>query len=160
MSHRQMMGRSPSPTSPLAGPYRHNYPNRSPSPPTQPMSKKDKRRSQHMAQQQELQDDFQQNREAQYRQQLVALQSDMNLITHADPYQPEPIDDSPDEIARVTEQAAAGTPYQSELSALAGKWYSTFIAEVNDAKEQKELALITTAVCSRPQNTLPVLTMA
>ena len=46
-------------------------------------------------------DDFSSNREGHYRRQLIALQNDMNLITHADPYMPEPMEDSPDEIARI-----------------------------------------------------------
>ena len=106
------------------------------------MSKRDRRRTQHLAHQQDLLDDFSSNRESHYRKQLIALQNDMNLITHADPYNPEPLDDSPEEIARLAEQAASGTPYQSEMSSLAGKWYAEFVHEVNDAKEAKEIALI------------------
>ena len=101
-----------------------------------------------MAHQQELLDDFSANREGHYRRQLIALQNDMNLITHADPYMPEPIEDSPEEVARLAEQAASGTPYQSEMSSLAGKWYAEFVHEVNEAKEAKELALIQLAVRS------------
>ena len=114
---------------------------RSPSPPAQPISKRDKKRNQHIAHQQELVDDFTQNRDAFYRQQLVALQLDMNLITQADPYNPEPLEDSPDEIARMIEEVAAGTPYQSEMSRTAGRWYSEFVQEVNEAKEAKEIEL-------------------
>ena len=102
----------------------------------------------HVAHQQELLDDFSANREGHYRRQLIALQNDMNLITHADPYMPEPIEDSPEEVARLAEQAASGTPYQSEMSSLAGKWYVEFVHEVNEAKEAKELALIQLAVSS------------
>jgi hypothetical protein len=134
------MAQSPSPASPLAGVYR-GYGNRSPSPPAQPMSKKDKRKSQHVTQLQEYQDDFQYNRESQFRKQLVNLQQDMNMITHSDPYLPVSIDDSPEEISRIAEQAASGTPYQSELSQTAGRWYSEFVREINMAKEGKELAL-------------------
>lgn len=136
------MAYSPTPTSPLAGVGRTGYANRSPTPPVQPMSKRDRRRTQHLAHQQDLLDDFSSNRESHYRKQLIALQNDMNLITHADPYNPEPLDDSPEEIARLAEQAASGTPYQSEMSSLAGKWYAEFVHEVNDAKEAKEIALI------------------
>ena len=144
------MAYSPSPTSPLAGVGRNNYVNRSPTPAAQPLSKKDKRRTQHLAHQQELMEDFSINREGHYRRQLIALQNDMNLITHADPYMPEPMEDSPDEIARISEQAASGTPYHSEMSALAGKWYAEFVNEVNDAKEEKELALIQLSVRTHP----------
>jgi hypothetical protein len=105
------------------------------------MSKKDKRKSQHIAHLQEHQDDFQYNRESQFRKQLVNLQQDMNMITHADPYIPDSIDDSPEEVSRFAERAALGTPYQSELSQSAGRWYAEFVREVNAAKEGKELAL-------------------
>jgi len=135
------MAFSPSPTSPIAGPGA-TFGHRSPTPPVQHMSKRDKKRNQHMAHQQELLNEFNQNREFHYRQQLIALQHDMNLITQADPYDPEPLEDSPDEIKRLVEAATAGTPYQSEMSAQAGKWYSEFVHEVNSAKEAKELELI------------------
>ncbi|KAK4938165.1 hypothetical protein LTR10_021324 [Elasticomyces elasticus] len=137
------MAYSPSPTSPLAGPDNAVYSHRrSPTPPTQPLSKRDKRRNQHVAHQQELYNELASNREQHYREQLIALQTDMNLISQADPYEPEPLEDSPEEVARIAEVAASGTPYQSQMSSLAGKWYAEFVHEVNDAKEAKELALI------------------
>ena len=137
------MAYSPSPTSPLAGPDNTVYSHRrSPTPPTQPLSKRDKRRNQHVAHQQELYNELASNREQHYREQLIALQTDMNLISQADPYDPEPLEDSPEEVARIAEVAASGTPYQSQMSSLAGKWYAEFVHEVNDAKEAKELALI------------------
>jgi hypothetical protein len=72
----------------------------------------------------------------------------MSLISQADPYEPEPLEDSPEEVARIAELAASGTPYQSQMSSLAGKWYAEFVHEINDSKEAKELALIQLAVCS------------
>ncbi|KAK5071774.1 hypothetical protein LTR64_004450 [Lithohypha guttulata] len=129
------MAYSPSPTSPLTG-------RRSPSPPAQPLSKREKRRNQHVGLQQELQAEFDDHREQHYRSQLIALQQDMNLVTTADPYRPEPLDDSPEEIADLVSIQASGTPYQSEMSSLAGRWYTEFVHEVNEAKEAKELALI------------------
>lgn len=65
----------------------------------------------------------------------------MNLITQADPYNPEPLEDSADEIARMVEEAASGTPYQADMSKMAGRWYSEFVHEVNEAKEGKEIEL-------------------
>jgi hypothetical protein len=121
----------------------HGYPpRRSPTPPVQPLSKRDKRRNQHLAHQQELYNELSSNREQHYREQLIALQNDMSLISQADPYSPEPLDDSPDEIARIAELAASATPYQAQMSSLAGKWYAEFVHEVNDAKEAKEIAII------------------
>jgi hypothetical protein len=66
----------------------------------------------------------------------------MNLISQADPYEPEFLEDSPEDIARITDVAASGTPYQSQMSSLAGRSYAEFVHEVNDAKEEKEIALI------------------
>lgn len=129
------MAYSPSPTSPLAG-------RRSPTPPTQPLSKREKRRNQHINLQQDLQNNFDENREQHYRTQLIALQNDMNLVVQADPYGPEPLKDGPQDIADLVQQHASGTPYQSEMSSLAGRWYTEFVHEVNDAKEARELALI------------------
>jgi hypothetical protein len=134
------MAYSPSPTSP-AGANSIHPGRRSPSPPAMPVSKRDKKRNQHVAHQQDLVDEFTLNRDHHYRSQLVALQFDMNLITQADPYNPEPLEDSPDEIARMVEEAAAGTPYQAEMSKMAGRWYSEFVHEVNEAKEAKDIEL-------------------
>ena len=89
-----------------------------------------------------MQAEFDDHREQHYRSQLIALQQDMNLVTSADPYRPEPLEDAPEEIAQLVAHQASGTPYQSEMSSSAGKWYTDFVHEVNDAKEAKELALI------------------
>lgn len=133
------MALSPSPTSPLTG-------RRSLTPPAQPLTKRDKRRNQHVALQQDLQSEFENGRESHYRQQLIALQQDMNMVTNADPYKPEPLEDAPEDIARLVADQASGTPYQSEMSSQAGKWYTEFVHEVNEAKHQKELALIELSV--------------
>jgi len=106
-----------------------------------PISKRDKKRNQHIQLQQDIVEDFTLNRDPYYKAQLIALQYDMSLITQADPYNPEPMEDSPDEIARAVEEAAAGTPYQAEMSKMAGRWYSEFVHEVNEAKEAKEIEL-------------------
>ena len=92
--------------------------------------------------QQDLLNNFHENREQQYREQLIALQHDMNLIIQSDPYESSMMDDSPDEVARLVESAASSLPYQSEISALAGKWYAEFVHEVNAQKEEKEIELI------------------
>lgn len=113
------------------------------------MSKREKRKHQHVTLQQDLQNDFNENRERHYREQLIALQTDMNLVSQADPYGPDPLDDTPDGIMRQIESSAYGTPYQSELSSLAGKWYTEFVGEVNEAKEAKELELIRLKVSER-----------
>ena len=143
------MAHTPSPPGPLPGANIGMHPDhRSLSPPAQPMSKKDKKRAQYHAHQQDLVTEFAQNRDVHYRSQLVALQYDMNFITQADPYNPEPLEDSPDAIAKMIAEAAAGTPYQADMSKLAGRWYSEFVQEVNDAKEAKEIQLTQLVVCS------------
>ena len=95
-----------------------------------------------MSLQQDYQADFDNDREGHYRRQLIALQQDMNLVTQADPYKPEPLEDAPEDVVQLVAKQAWGTPYQSEMSSLAGKWYTEFVHEVNEAKEAKELALI------------------
>lgn len=102
-------------------------------------------------------DEFTLNRDHHYRSQLVALQLDMNLITQADPYNPEPLDDSPDEIARMVEEAASATPYQADMSKMAGRWYSEFVHEVNEAKEAKEIELTQLMVSHGAGRSLPSL---
>ena len=92
-------------------------------------------------------EEFTLHRDAHYRDQLVALQFDMSLITQADPYNPEPLEDSPDEIAKMVKEAADGTPYQAEMSKMAGRWYSEFVQEVNDAKEERDIQLTQLMVC-------------
>ena len=119
-----------------------------------PISKRDKKRNQHIAHQQDLVDEFTLNRDHHYRSQLVALQLDMNLITQADPYNPEPLEDSADEIARLVEEAASGTPYQTDMSKMAGRWYSEFVHEVNEAKIAKEIELTQLKVSATPARSL------
>ncbi|OCT54154.1 deacetylase complex subunit Sds3 [Cladophialophora carrionii] len=137
------MAYSPSPASPLGWPDGSAYPQRqSPTPPAQPLSKRDKRRNQHVAHQQELYNELSSRREQHYREQLIALQHDMSLISQTDPYEPEPLEDSPEEINKITELTASSTPYQSQMSSLAGKWYAEFVHEISDAKIAKEVALI------------------
>jgi hypothetical protein len=78
----------------------------------------------------------------------------MNLITQADPYNPEPLEDSADEIARLVEEAASGTPYQTDMSKMAGRWYSEFVHEVNEAKIAKEIELTQLKVSATPARSL------
>lgn len=123
---------SPSPVSP---------PVRSRSPPLQTLNKKDRKRNMQMSQIQDLNNDFKDNRAAHFHKQAVALQNDLNLITTAHLYDPEPLDDSPAAIAELVEASAAGTPYQSNVSSMSGKWYSEFVHEVNEAKESRDIEL-------------------
>ena len=105
------------------------------------MTKRDKKRNQQMGQLQDLNNDFKEHRSTYFHKQMVTLQHDMNLITHANPYEPEPLDDSPDAVSQLVDIAAATAPYQANLSSLAGKWYSEFVQEVNQAKETRDVEL-------------------
>ena len=65
----------------------------------------------------------------------------MNMMTQANLYSPEPLEDAPEEISRTVEDLAAGTAYQSEMPKLAGRFYADFVQEINEAKEAKEIEL-------------------
>ena len=113
-------------------------------PPPQPLSKRDKRRSVLSEKLNELTNSFANNRDSHYRQQLQALQVDMNLITRADPYRDAPFDDMGDEIAELVAQTTGGNtqggagPGQSMVASLAGRWYAQYVEEINDAIEVRD----------------------
>ena len=84
---------------------------------------------------------FSQNRDAQFRQQLHALQCDMSLINNADPYSPSPLPDSAEEIAQLIDNTAGGGKFGREMASLSGMWYSKFVQEVNSLKEERDADL-------------------
>ena len=142
------MAYSPAPTSP-AGPgsaMGHSSlqsRGRSTSPPTSvPLTKRDKRRSALQERLHDLTVSFSQNRDAQFRQQLHALQCDMTLINNADPYHPGPLPDSADEIAALIEGTVGGGKFAKEMASLAGMWYSRFVQEVNQVKTDTDADLV------------------
>ena len=129
-----------------------------PSPLTQPISKRDKRRSILAEKLNELTMAFSQNRDSHCRQQLQALQADMNLIMRADPYQNQPLDDFGDDIADLitavvgsnsnptVNSAGAGGPggqrkADIETSATSGRWYAKYVEEINNAMEERDASL-------------------
>ncbi len=130
------------------------------SPPTQPLSKRDKRRSLLADRLSDLTASFSNNRDAHYRQQLQALQVDMNLINNADPYSDKPLEDTGDEIANMVNVAAGGNPQagangsqggnqrrlEVDTAQLAGKWYARFAEKVNNAMEERDAKLTTVKV--------------
>lgn len=128
----------------------------SPSPPpaNAPISKRDKRRSALQERLQDLTASFSQNRDAQFRQQLHALQCDMTLINNADPYTPGPLPDSAEEVAQLIERTVGGGLFGREMASLSGMWYSKFVQEVNQIKEDKdaELAMLVVCFLSLPAN--------
>lgn len=150
---KETMAYSPGPPSPGTGPAYHggiHSRGRSPSPTgtaTGPVSKRDKRRSALQERLQDLTATFSQNRDAQFRQQLHSLQCDMTLINSSDPYQPGPLPDSSDEIAQLIEETVGGGKFAKEMASLSGTWYSKFVQEVNNVKEQRDADLAHTVVC-------------
>lgn len=114
---------------------------------TGPISKRDKRRSALQDRLQELTTAFSQNRDAQFRQQLHALQCDMTLINSADSYQTGPLPDSAEDISRLIEETVGGGNFAREMASLSGSWYAKFVQEVNHIKEQKDADLAQCMVC-------------
>lgn len=146
---------SPSPPPHLPPSYSHSHGNaHAPPPPTTtattttlPISKRDKRRSALQERLQDLTASFSQNRDAQFRQQLHALQCDMTLINNADPYALGPLPDSADDVARLVEGTVGGGLFGREMASLSGMWYARFVQEVNQVKEEKDAELAMLAVC-------------
>ncbi|KAL9622971.1 MAG: hypothetical protein Q9160_002689 [Pyrenula sp. 1 TL-2023] len=103
------------------------------------MSKKDKKRQTHNAHVQELHSEMSQNRDVHFRTQIVALTNEGSLIQNADAYELKPLDESVEEVHRKLEALAANTPYQSEVPAHAGRYYSDFAREVDQVKEEREI---------------------
>ncbi|KAI9815576.1 MAG: hypothetical protein M1832_005437 [Thelocarpon impressellum] len=151
MAYSPSPQRSPTMASSAGRPHEQHF---TPTPPPQPLSKRDKRRGALSEKLNDLTASFSQNRDGHYRQQLQALQVDMTLIMRADPYDDSPLDDSGDEIADMVAAAmggggrgdvGGGQPGQRrpepDGSALAGRWYSRFVEEVNNAAEGRDVEL-------------------
>lgn len=127
-----------SPASPSA-PARSNTP-----PP--PISKRDKRRNLLADKLTEIATDFKGNRDGHYRSQLHAIQTDVHLIMHADVYdERNPLPDLAEDIRTLVQsvngmiQHANGMP--PDDSPIAGKLYSEFVQEVQDALERRDAEL-------------------
>ncbi|KAK2761214.1 hypothetical protein FQN54_001735 [Arachnomyces sp. PD_36] len=157
-----MASYSPAPTSPTAAGASQltsnpqNPTHRSDTPPTAtnnpPQSKRDKRRTALQDRLQEITNSFAQNRDLHFRQQLHALQYDMNLIANADLYESGPLDDSAEGIGKLIDQAVAGGQFPAEMKSMAGRWYAKFVQEVNWSKEHKDAEL--TVLMNRHNNNL------
>jgi bifunctional N-acetylglucosamine-1-phosphate-uridyltransferase/glucosamine-1-phosphate-acetyltransferase GlmU-like protein len=90
---------------------------------------------------------FNANKDSYYRQQLHAIQIDTALILHADPYGDNPLTDLGDDIQELVHQETKANPQamlaavNGDVSSIAGKIYSEFANEVNDAMEVRDAAL-------------------
>lgn len=137
------MAMSPSPQlSPVLGPSYKMERHHTNSPPQQ-LSKRDKRRTLLADRLEEITRHFSQNRDIHYREQLQALQIDMNLIMEADAHGKEPLPSSPEAVEALVEENIKAV--RKTLGAIppprAGKIYAAFAKEINDAIEERDSAL-------------------
>lgn len=91
----------------------------------------------------EITKQFSQQRDMHYRDQLQAIQIDMNLIMEADPNGKEPLKDQPDEIDALVQQSIRSI--RKTLNPLvpqrAGRMYGDFAKEINDSMEERDAQL-------------------
>lgn len=133
--------------SPTMGSYGRKARTRSPTPPIAP-SKRDKRRAMLSERLNEMISSFEGNHIDHYVAQLSAIQCDINLIMRADPYKNGPLEDSPEAINRLADEARRETrnrhfsaEAEETFESLKGKHYSQFVDEVNAAMEQRDADL-------------------
>lgn len=84
-----------------------------------------------------------------YEAQVAAIQMDIQLILRADPYQNKPLDDDPEQISKLIHEAVRDqlpAVAEGDFAAGAGKMYSEFVHKVNDAMEERDIALSLVAV--------------
>jgi hypothetical protein len=89
---------------------------------------------------------FAENRDSHYRAQVAAVQADMNLIMKADPFSNKPLEDAGAEAAELTASVTGGSipgapSPQGDFAAQVGRYYSGFVDGVNDAMEERDVAL-------------------
>ncbi|KAJ5135233.1 uncharacterized protein N7515_004511 [Penicillium bovifimosum] len=97
-------------------------------------SKRDKRRTALQERLQELTGQFSNNRDIQFRQQLHALQSRESIA------------------ALIEETVGGGSKFAKEMAGLAGTWYSRFVQQINEIKENRDAELVSTM--NRYNNTM------
>lgn len=125
------------------------------SPPPHPQTKRDKRRTMLSDRLNDMVASFAENREVHYRAQMQAVQVDMNLIMHADPYANNPLEDSPLEIAEMITAGTGGsmqfTPeVHSDYLARVGRFYEKFVDDVNSEMEKRDYQLTMLWVSAKP----------
>jgi hypothetical protein len=122
------------------------------SPPPLPQSKRDKRRTMLGERLTDMVTSFNANLRPHYEAQANAIQIDIGLILRADPYKNKPLEDDADEISSLIQNAvagsatAAGKPIpdpvaEGDFVADAGKFYTEFVHEVNNAMEERDINL-------------------
>lgn len=81
-----------------------------------------------------------------YYAQLTGIQCDMNLIMRADPHTSGPLDDSSEAIRMLVQEARTelrrdrhlGEEAEKSFNGIAGKMYSGFVNEANNALEARD----------------------
>jgi hypothetical protein len=120
----------------------HKHPRqRSETPPAQPLSKRDKRRTALSDRLIEITSNFSSNRDMHYRHQLQAIQIDISLITNADLNAPNPLEDRGEDVDDLIYNISGGIGNVGE-GVIGGKLYSEFAREIGDAMEQRDSALV------------------
>ncbi|KAF4625475.1 hypothetical protein G7Y89_g12690 [Cudoniella acicularis] len=141
------MAMSPSPQlSPVIGGGHRIDRQQSNSPPQQQLSKRDKKRTLLAERLADITAQFSANRDIHYREQLQALQIDMNLIMEADANGKEQLRNDPAEIDELVQENIRKTMMKSigpTPPPRAGKVYADFAKDVNDAMEERDAALVT-----------------
>jgi hypothetical protein len=105
---------------------------------------------------------FNANLRPHYEAQANAIQVDIGLILRANPYDNKPLEDDPDEIGNLIQNAvagsaaAAGKPIpdpvaEGDFVADAGKFYTEFVHEVNNAMEERDVNLTLLQVSTSPK---------
>lgn len=159
---------SPQPAALVAAGSSRIFSRPSPSPPpSQAVSKRDKRKNALTDRLRDISTNFANTRDFIYRQQLQTYQVAMSYITEADPYDNKPLDDLSDNIIENINktvssnsqggQRAAPVESQPRFQAppRAGKWAATFVQEVNAAMEERDAQLTLVAVCQALMSTYP-----
>ncbi|RDL41263.1 Uncharacterized protein BP5553_01242 [Venustampulla echinocandica] len=116
------------------------------SPPQQQLSKRDKKRTLLAERLAEITMQFSANRDLHYREQLQALQIDMNLIMEADAHGETALTNDPNAIDLLVQENIKKSMMKSigpNPPPRAGKMYADFAKNVNDAMEERDAALAT-----------------
>ncbi len=116
----------------------------------QQLSKRDKRRTNLANRLAEITAQFSDNRDVHYRNQLQALQIDINLIGEANAQGDMPLPDSPgaiDKLVRDNLQKNLMKAIGANVPLRAGRVYADFAKEINDAMEEKDAMLAMHKVC-------------
>lgn len=122
------------------------YGNRSMTPPAQPLSKRDKRRGAIQERVHEFTESFGNTRDYHFRQQVQSLQNEMALISNSELHGMAPLSDSPEDIFKFIDELATNGQIVPEAIP-SGRWYSKFVQEVNQTKEERDAELAILMVC-------------